>query len=229
MADLTLYGMQMLRSGRCQWMLEELGVEYDVKKTTPLTGMPKNMEEYEANATHTDEVMAVNPRGKFPALEDKSTGVVLAESAAINTYLGDMYGDGKIVPKAGTKERGIYDMWCYWCMAELDAQGWWSAYKFSTMGGMYTTEKSDVAVESARRYFLKQIKVASAELKSNGPFLCGANFTAADILLTHNLTMAKNMKWELPDAEVFDAYMSRTTDRPAFHAVYDKKKKGSRL
>merc|ERR1712039_679415 len=108
------------------------------------------------------------------------------------------YGDGVIVPRSGTKERGIYDMWCFWAIAELDAQGWWSAYKFSAMGGLYTTAKSDVAVESAKRYFLKQVRVAAEELKAKGPFICGPNFTAADILLTHNLTSAIGNKWELP-------------------------------
>lgn len=164
------------------------------------------------------------------ALEDMSTGVTLAESAAINTYLGDRYGDGVIVPKAGTGERGVHDMWCFWAMAELDAQGWWTAYKFSTMAGKYTTEGSDVAVESSRRYFLKQIKVAAEELKKNGPFICGTNFTAADILLTHNLIMAKGFNWGLAEnAEIFDAYLAKTTERPAFRRVYDKKPKKSML
>jgi glutathione S-transferase len=76
--------------------------------------MPESFEEYLANGATLPEVLAINPRGKFPALEDRSTGLVLAESAAINTYLGDKYGDGSIVPRAGSNERALYDQWCYW-------------------------------------------------------------------------------------------------------------------
>ena len=65
--------------------------------------MPESFEEYLANGATLPEVLAINPRGKFPALEDRSTGLVLAESAAINTYLGDKYGDGSIVPRASRR------------------------------------------------------------------------------------------------------------------------------
>ena len=84
-SDITLWGFNFLRTGRCQWMLEELGVPYNLKKVSPLTGNPKSFEEYQRNGSHSAAVLAVNPRGKLPALEDKSTGLVLAESAAINT------------------------------------------------------------------------------------------------------------------------------------------------
>lgn len=225
-SNLTLVGALFGgRTERCQWMLEELNVDYQHDPMQVLKGVPSTMEEYEQNATHNPEVVALNPRAKIPLLKDASNDLLLAESAAINTYLGDCYGDGIIVPKAGTKERGLYDQWCYWNMAELDAQGWWTAYKFGPLGGKYSTAKSTDAAESARRYFLKQVNAAAIELKKTNAFICGENFTAADILMTHNLSMAKNFGWDFgANKEVFEAYLQRTMSRPAFQTVYVKKK-----
>ena len=191
----------------------------------PLAGMPENFDDYQANKTHRADILAINPRGKLPALEDHANGVVLAESAAINTYLGDRFGDGKIVPRAGTAQRGTHDQWCYFLMAEIDAQSLWTNYKFTTMGGLYSIEKNEMTAESCRLYFNKQIKVCAEELKERGPYICGADFTAADILLTHCLNWAASFEWELPEDDVFQEYLQRTTTRPAYLAVYAPKPK----
>merc|ERR1712054_317900 len=89
-------------------MLEELGVGFEWKKLN-----------YQKGETRTPEFLAVNPRGKIPALQDGD--LAIAESAAINTYLGDKFPSSGLVPRAGTKERGIYDMWCFFLVSELDA------------------------------------------------------------------------------------------------------------
>ena len=54
----------------------------------------------------------------------------------------------------------------------------------------------------------------------------GSNLTlVADILMTHNLSMAKNFGWDFgANKEVFEAYLQRTMSRPAFQTVYVKKK-----
>ena len=127
MPSLTLWGANMFRSGRCQWMLEELEVEYAHKKVGPLKGIPKNYEEWTANTRHNEELVKLNPRGKVPVLQDGD--LVIAESAAINTYLGDKFGDGRIVPPAGTAERAIHDQWCFFLLSEIDAQSLYTAYK----------------------------------------------------------------------------------------------------
>lgn len=107
---LILYGATEFRIGRVQWMLEELDIKYVLKPIGPRTG-----------ETQTDEFRQINPRGKIPALVDGN--LCLAESVAINTYLCDRYGEGKnLIPKAGTPERALHDMWQFFAVSELDSQ-----------------------------------------------------------------------------------------------------------
>ena len=92
---IVLWGSPMFRSGRVQWMLNELGVPYELRPIQSRNG-----------DTQTEEFLKLNPRGKIPCLQDGD--LVLAESVAINTYLCDQYGKGQFVPAPCTKERAIY-------------------------------------------------------------------------------------------------------------------------
>lgn len=84
------------RSQRVLWLLEELGVPYEIKK-------------YERDANTMlapPSLLAVHPLGKSPVIEDE--GAVVAESGAILSYLIDKYGAGRFIPAAGTPERLRY-------------------------------------------------------------------------------------------------------------------------
>ncbi|MDH5220330.1 MAG: glutathione S-transferase [Betaproteobacteria bacterium] len=96
------------RSQRVLWLLEELGVPYEVKR-------------YQRDAKTMlapPELRAVHPLGKSPVIEDD--GQVLAESGAIIEYLGERHGEGRLVPAAGTPERLRYRYWMHF--AEGTAQ-----------------------------------------------------------------------------------------------------------
>lgn len=126
-------------------MAEELGVKYRLEPIQSRTG-----------ETQTEEYLKLNPRGKIPCMNDN--GFVLSESAAINSYLCDTYGNGSgIIPKPATKERAEYDMWCFFIMSEIDAQSLYMHRKHAGLKDLYG--EAPVAVESARMYFLKQIAV----------------------------------------------------------------------
>jgi glutathione S-transferase len=90
------------RSQRVLWLLEELGVEYDVKR-------------YDRDAKTMlapPGLRKVHPLGKSPVISD---GVlVLAESGAILEYLAGRYGEGRLVPAAGTPERLKYTYWMHY-------------------------------------------------------------------------------------------------------------------
>jgi glutathione S-transferase len=90
------------RSQRVLWLLEELGVEYEVKR-------------YERDAKTLlapPELLAVHPLGKAPVIVDGS--VTVAESGAIIEYLIDRYGAGRLIPPAGTPERLRYTYWLHY-------------------------------------------------------------------------------------------------------------------
>jgi glutathione S-transferase len=90
------------RSQRVLWLLEELGLEYEVKR---YQRDPKTMF---APAT----LRAVHPLGKSPVLSDGP--LTLAESGAIVEYMADRYGGGRLAPLHGTPERVPYLYWIHY-------------------------------------------------------------------------------------------------------------------
>lgn len=96
------------RSQRVLWLLEELGLPYEVKR----------YQRDRKTMLAPPELRAVHPLGKSPVIEDG--GQVLAESGAIIEYLAERYGDGRLVPEAGTPEHLRYRYWMHF--AEGTAQ-----------------------------------------------------------------------------------------------------------
>jgi glutathione S-transferase len=90
------------RSQRVLWLLEELGVDYEVKR-------------YQRDAETMlapPELKAVHPLGKSPVVEDD--GQVLAESGAIMETLADRYGGGKLARPHGSPSRHDYIYWLHY-------------------------------------------------------------------------------------------------------------------
>src|SRR5471032_2513605 len=90
------------RSQRVLWLLEELGVPYEVKR-------------YERDAKTMlapPELLAIHPLGKSPVITDGE--VVLAESGAIIEYLVDKYGAGRLKPPAGSPQALKYLYWMHY-------------------------------------------------------------------------------------------------------------------
>jgi glutathione S-transferase len=90
------------RSQRVLWLLEELGLEYEITRhrRDPVTNLAP------------PEMLAVHPLGKLPVIVDGE--LTLAESGAILDYLLDRYGGGRLVPPHGTRERVRYLYWMHY-------------------------------------------------------------------------------------------------------------------
>jgi glutathione S-transferase len=99
---ITVHHLNNSRSQRVLWLLEELGVPYEVKR------YERDAETMLAPAS----LRAVHPLGKSPVITDGA--VTLAESGAIVEYLAANYGDGSLVPPAGTPERLRYTYWLHY-------------------------------------------------------------------------------------------------------------------
>jgi glutathione S-transferase len=99
---LVVHHLNNSRSQRILWLLEELGVEYDLKC-------------YQRDAQTLfapPELKAIHPLGKSPVIEDGE--LVLAESGAIIEYLADRYGGGKLARPHGSPERARYIYWLHY-------------------------------------------------------------------------------------------------------------------
>jgi glutathione S-transferase len=106
-ATVIVHHLNNSRSQRVLWMLEELGVDYEVKR---YQRDPKTM-------LAPPELRAVHPLGKSPVVTDG--GVTLAESGAILEYLVGRYGEGRFVPPAGSPERMRYAHWMHYAEGSL--------------------------------------------------------------------------------------------------------------
>lgn len=90
------------RSQRVLWLLEELGLDYELRR----------YERDPATMLAPPELRAIHPLGKSPVITDGDN--VLAESGAILEYLVETYGQGRLVPPAGTPERLRYRYWMHY-------------------------------------------------------------------------------------------------------------------
>jgi len=83
------------------WLLEELGIEYDIKY----------YERNPATLRAPPELMAVHPLGRSPVITDGST--VVAETGAVIEYLLDTYGHGRLRPPPGSEDARRFTFWMH--------------------------------------------------------------------------------------------------------------------
>lgn len=96
---IKLHHLNKSRSKRIIWLLEELGVDYDI------IAYQRNKETFLA----PDELKQIHPLGKAPVIEDN--GKVITESGAITDYLITQYGKGKFMPNQQSESYIDYQQW----------------------------------------------------------------------------------------------------------------------
>ena len=204
-AQLTLWGGATARTLRAHWMLHELGLDYQPRLIGSRTG-----------ETQKEEFLALNPKGKIPVLVDGE--LVLSESVAIVTYLGDRYdsrpGHDRLVPEPVSNARARLDEWLSFIQMELDAHTLYVIRRHRDLAMLYG--EAPVAVREAEQGFLRQLRAATGLLEQQ-PYLLGENFSAADLVLTTCLDWACSYRFELPD--FLENYRHKIRQRPAFRSA----------
>ena len=104
---MKLYHAPQSRSVRPRWLLEEIGVPYDLVRMN-----------LQAGDTKRPEYLKINPNGAVPALQDGD--LCLFESAAICLYLTDKFPEKRLAPPVGTPARGLYYQWVQYAMNGLE-------------------------------------------------------------------------------------------------------------
>jgi len=187
---IKLFYVPNTRSTRPRWMLEELGVPYELVKMT-------------AAQTKTPEYLKVHPLGKVPALQDD--GTTIFESAAIIAYLADKFPDKGLAPPAG--QRAAYYQWIIFAMATLEPA--LTAVVYHTR--LRPEEKRvPLIAEKGRANF----DAAARAIALDGEYLLG-RFSAADIVLGSVVLWGASAKL-LEGLPVLKAYADRLKARPAW-------------
>lgn len=184
---LQLYNFPKTRGFRVTWMLEELEAEYEFKLVP-----------FGANGFASEDYLKINPAGKVPALRDGD--MLLTESAAIVTYLGDKFPEKQLVPPPGTAARAKYNQWCYFVLSELE-QPLWTKGKHTFV--LPPDKRVPAVIETAAWEFRKALSILSKGLEGN-KYILGDSFSAADILVGHTLTWAETAKQPVEFQNVTD-------------------------
>jgi glutathione S-transferase len=168
---IKLYHAQRTRSIRIVWLLEELGIPYELATVT--FNPPRHS--FEQNT----------PAGKFPVIEDGA--LIMFESGAILEYLIEKYGNGRLAPAIGCDERGSYLQWVHF--AEATA--------FPPIGDItrHTLLLPEAAripkvAEDGRVRAINALNVLERALAGK-QYLVGNEFSGADIMMGYFLLAAR--------------------------------------
>lgn len=191
MAAMTLYTNPWSRGRIVRWMLEEIGVEYDVE-----------IKEYGSSIKSAD-FLAINPMGKVPALVHGD--VVVTEVAAICAYLADRFPQSNLAPAAGSAARGVYYRWLFFIAGPFEMATTATTYEWPINSENAAVVGCGLIPDSIN---------AMEKALMNGPYICGEQFTAVDVLAASNLGWYIEQKILEPRA-IFSEYVQRLQNRPA--------------
>src|SRR5262245_37715675 len=196
---LKLYHSGQSRSVRPRWLLEEIGVQYELMRLDLQSGEQRK-----------PEYLKINPNGTVPALVDGE--VRLFESAAICQYLADRFPEKKLAPPVGTAARGYYYQWIHFAMSTLEPP-LLTIFLHTVMKP--EGERLPQLVGPAR----EQLKAALAVLDhalTGRSFLVGDDLTAADVMVGSTLAWAQMLGLLDASMPATAAYIGRLMGRPAF-------------
>ncbi|MGH6963417.1 MAG: glutathione S-transferase family protein [Phenylobacterium sp.] len=193
--QITLYHSPASRAFTAYWMLEELGVPFDVSIVDIRKGEQKK-----------PEYLKLNPAGKVPTLTDGD--VVVSENPAIGIYLADRYGYGGLAPRLEHKDRGAYLKWMVFATAVLDPVASLHEAKIDLPGFGFSFGTFD-----------DMVGVLQGAL-SGRKYLLGDRFSGADVVLGGSISFLMHKK-VLPEDPAFLDYYGRLTARPAYHRAAD--------
>ncbi len=209
---ITVHHLENSRSQRVLWLLEELGLGYEVKR---YARNPKTM-------LAPPELRQVHPLGKSPVITDGP--VTVAETGAIVDYLIGTYADGALIPPAGSPERRRYDYWMHYAegsaMPPLVMKLVFSALpKAPGLPALLRPIARMIAAGAAKSYIdpevRKHVAFWDTEL-ANSAYFAGPQLTGADIMMSFPLEAAQARGGLTPR---LTEYLSGLHARPAYQAA----------
>lgn len=201
---MKLYYVPRTRATRPRWLLEELGVPYELVRLDPAKG-----------ETRTPEHLARQPLGHVPVLEDGE--VRMFESAAICLWLADRYPEKELLAPPGSAGRARALQWILYAATELEPP-------LNAISGLMRkpeAERDPRRVADAKERFLAAARPLEQVLAASA-HAAGPDFTVADVVLGSILSWGKAAAGGLDALPAVNAYVLRMKARPALRrAVAD--------
>ncbi|WP_343637647.1 glutathione S-transferase [Roseateles sp.] len=214
---LTVHHLNNSRSQRVLWLLEELGLPYEIKH---YQRDPKTM-------LAPPELRAVHPLGKSPVISDD--GFVIAESGAILEYLVDRHGHGRFKPADGTPDALRYRYWMHYAegsaMPPLLLKLVFDRLERAPMPFFARPIAKGLAAKAKASFVQPQIdnhmNYLEAEL-AKSPWFAGQEFSAADVQMSFPLEAAVQRAGAVARQPRITDFLKRIHARPAYHRALER-------
>lgn len=188
---IALFHRPKSRSSRFIFLLEELEAPYEIRLVTIRS----------RDGTGSVDPANPHPHGKVPVIADD--GAIVFESPAIALYLTDRFPKNGLGPLVGEPDRGAYLSWLAYYTGVLEP-----AFVSKFMNAEVPRGTAGwVAVEEAMPAIIQRL--------SQGPYLLGNSFSAADVLYGTTFAMFSQSPL-MPSSPVIEEYAKRVTSRPAY-------------
>ncbi|MDC0151582.1 glutathione S-transferase family protein [Paracoccaceae bacterium] len=195
---MKLYYARNSRAVRVAWLLEELKVEYEIKKF-----------DLGSKEMRSPDYLEIHPMGRVPTLEDGQ--VKIFESGAIIQYILDKHKNNSFVPSFEDQEFSNYLQWFHY--AEGMIMPPMNIIVVETIL-LPPERRNEVNVKRATK-LLNQMLIAVDAHMNNRDYLAGT-FSAADLMTGHAVIMADRLGADISDKPNLLTYIARLTERPTF-------------
>ena len=214
---IVVHHLNNSRSQRVLWLLEELGLPYEIKcyERDPQTMLaPASLRE-------------VHPLGKSPVITDGE--LTLAESGAIIEYLVERYGNGRLVPASGTPEHRRYTYWLHYAegsaMPPILLKLIFDQIEKNPMPFFVRPIARSIASRVKTSFIEPQLTqhldYMEAEIGKNTWF-AGNEFSAADIQISFPLEAAVARAGLNASRPKLMAFLNRIHTRPAYQQALER-------
>jgi glutathione S-transferase len=214
---IVVHHLNNSRSQRVLWLLEELGLEYDIVR---YQRDPKTM-------LAPPSLRAIHPLGKSPVITDGDATV--AESGAIIEYLVEKYGNGRLVPPAGSADKRRWTYFLHYAegsaMAPLLMKLVFDRVESSPAPFFVKPIAKAIAAKVKGSYILPQIGQHLDYLEGElgkSEWFAGAEFSAADVQMSFPLEAAAARGGLARSRPKLMAFLERIHARPAYQRALEK-------
>jgi glutathione S-transferase len=212
---IVVHHLNNSRSQRVLWLLEELGVPYEVKR----------YERDAATMLAPGALRAIHPLGKSPVITDGDK--TIAETGAIVDYLVETYGQGRLIPAAGTPQRLRYTYWLHYAegsaMTPLLLKLVFTALPTrapALLRGLVKAVAAKAQASFVDPQVSSHVDYWDAEL-ANSDWFAGPDFTAADIMMSFPLEAAAARAGARSQTRI-QGFLERIHARPAYRAALER-------
>ena len=195
---MKLYFAPNSRAVRIAWLLEELGITYEIEKYS-----------VGDKALRTPEFYKLHPMGRVPVLEDGDISIF--ESGAIIDYVLERHKNGGLKPSSDAPEFPFFLQWYHYCEGMVMPP--MNQIVVQTIL-LPPDRRDEIVLNQAKNLLTKSLAPVNENL-ANKDYLIG-DFSAADLMLGHSCFMANRLGCVNDEMKSIKDYVARFNDRRAF-------------